>query len=106
MLLVQVTLTAIALGVAPARDETLGPNSCTRSWQRDRGHSRADGGRRAQFNQHDVVINGSAIVLGVADDLGRVNKLLVAFDDVNVVFSQTHLDSAGLKDEKVPEYPS
>lgn len=100
------TLTAIALGVAPARDETLGPNSCTRSGQRDRGHARADGGGRAQFNQHDVVINGSAIVLGVADDLGRVNKLLVAFDDFDVVFSQTHLDSAGLKDEKVPEYPT
>lgn len=97
MLLFQVTLTAIALGVAPARDEALGTSRCTRPWQGDGGHSRVDGGGGAQFNQHDVIIDGVGIVLGVADDLGRVNELLIAFNNFNVVLSQTHLDSAGLK---------
>lgn len=94
-LVFHVTLTADALGVAPAGDETLGTNICTSPWQRDSGDSRVEGGGRAQFNQHDVIIDGPGIVFGVADDLGRIDELLVALNKFDVVLSQTHLDSAG-----------
>lgn len=70
MLLLQVTLTPSTQGVPPARDEALGTSSRTGFWQRDRRHSRVEGGWRAQFNQHDVVIHSVWVVSGVADDLG------------------------------------
>ena len=106
MILFQVTLTATALGVAPARDETLGTSSCTISWQRDSGYLSVESGRLAQFNQHDVVIQGSFVETGMDDDLGCTDELLIALKDINVVCSQTHLHSAGLKGYKFSKTPT
>ena len=39
------------------------------------------------------------------DALGCADELLIALNDVNVVFSQTHLDSAGSKDDKFSKSP-
>lgn len=90
-------LTTIAHGVSPSRDEALGASSCTGTGQRNGGHASIEGGRGAQLNQHNVIVNGVCIVLGVADDLGGVDELLTTLKDLNVVFSQTHLDAAKLK---------
>lgn len=106
MILFQVTLTATALGVAPARDETLGTNSCTTCWQRDSGYLIVESGRWVQFNQHDVIIQGLSVVLGMDDDLGCFDELLIALKDLNVVCSQAHLHSAGLKGYKFSKSPT
>lgn len=102
-LLFQVTLTPDALGISPARDEALGTSSWTGFWQSDSRHSRVEGGRRAQFDQHDVVIDSVCVVSGVADDLGCIDELFSTLRDCDVVLSQTHLDSAGLKDAQFCE---
>lgn len=39
------------------------------------------------------------------DALGCADELLIALSDINVVFSQTHLDSAGSKDDKFSKSP-
>ena len=87
-------LTARAQGVAPARDEALSASSCTGAGQSHSGHSGIEGHRGSQFDQHDVVVQGPAIEVGMLDDLGRIDKLLIALEDIDVVLSQSHLDAA------------
>lgn len=86
-------LTARAQGVAPARDEALGASRCTGGGQGDGGHPGTDDCRRGELDQHDVIVQGPAVVSGVADDLGGVDELLIPLHDLNVVLSQPHLDA-------------
>lgn len=91
---VRVPLTATAQGVAPAGDDALGARGSTGTGQSQGGHPGTDDRRRREFDQQDVIVQSPAAVLGVADDLGRVDELLTTLQDVNVVFSQSHLDVA------------
>lgn len=62
------------------------------------GHSldvAVEGGRAAQFDQHDVVVQVVAVVLWVLDHLGTIDPLLSALVDSNVVLAETDLDAAG-----------
>ena len=91
---VRVPLTAAAQGVAPARDEALSARGCTGAGQSQGGHPGIDDRRRGEFDQQDVIVQSPAAVLGVADDLGCVDELLTTFHNVNVVFTEPHLDAA------------
>ena len=91
---VRVPLTATAQGVAPAGDEALGACGSTGTGQSQGGHPGIDDRRRGEFDQQDVIVQSPAAVLGVADDLGRIDELLTTLQDINVVFSQPHLDVA------------
>lgn len=88
-------LTSGAHGVAPAGDEALGAGGRAGAGQGDGGHPAADDRRRGQLDQHDVIVQGLAVVAGVADDLGGVDELLAALLLLDVVLSQPHLDAAG-----------
>ena len=87
-------LTARAQGVAPARDETLSASKCTGAGHSHSGHSGIEGHRGRELDQHDVVIEGLPIEVGVLDDLGSIDKLLIALQDFDVVLPQAHLDAA------------
>lgn len=90
----RVPLTARAQGVAPAGDEALGASGCTGGGQRYGGHPRIEDSRRGQLDEHDVIVQGPAAIFGVADDLGRVDELLIPLVDLDVVLSEPHLDAA------------
>lgn len=55
-----------------------------------------EGGGAAQLDQHDVVVQVVAVVVGVLDQLGRVNPLLGALVHIDVVLTQTDLDATGV----------
>ena len=86
-------LTARAQGVAPARDETLSACRCTGAGQSHSGHSGIEGHRGRELEQHNVVVQCLPIEVGVLDDLGSIDKLLIAPKDIDVL-SQSHLDVA------------
>lgn len=80
--------------VAPSRDQTTGARAST---ARGQGHGTdivVQGGRPAEFDHHDVVIQVAAAVFGVADDLRRVDGLLSALVHSDVVLSEMHLNAA------------
>ena len=95
-------LTTKAQGVAPARDETLSACRCTGAGQSHSGHSGIEGHRGSQLEQHNVVVQCLPIEVGVLDDLGSIDKLLIALQDVDVVLPQSHLDAAVGK-RKMPQ---
>lgn len=93
-------LTPRAAGVSPSRDQTAGSRAGT-AWGQGHGADVAvQGGGLAQLDQHDVIVQIAAVVAGVADDLSRVDELLCAFIDGNVVFTETHLDAAAERRER------
>ena len=96
-------LTSRAAGVAPSRDQTGSPGPGTDGGQGDGGDVAVEFGGAAQLDQHDVVVQVVAVVSGVTDDLGRVDELLCAFVDSNVVLTQTHLDTAADRDVAVEQ---
>ena len=87
-------LTTIAEGVAPARDEALSACRCTGSGQSNSGYLGIESHRGRELDQHDVIVEGPRIKAGVFDDLGSIDKLLIALKDIDVVLSQSHLDAA------------
>ena len=87
-------LTARAQGVAPARDEALSASSCTGAGQSHSGHSGIEGHRRRQLDQHDVIVQSLLFEFRMLDDVGSIDKLLIALQDIDVVLSQSHLDAA------------
>ena len=87
-------LTTKAQGVAPARDETLSASRCTGAGQSHSGHSGIEGHRGRELEQHNVVVQCLPIEVGVLDDLGSIDKLLIALQDFDVVLTQSHLDAA------------
>lgn len=82
-----------AHGVAPSRDCAHGASGSTAPGQSHRLHITVEGGRLAQLDQHDVIVNIPGIILWMADDTGGVDELLSSLIDRNVVLSQTHLDT-------------
>lgn len=87
-------LTSGAASVSPSRDQAVGSGTGAAGGQ---GHGldvAVEGGSLAQLDQHDVVVQGVAVVAGVADDLGGVDELLGALADGDVVLTKTHLDLA------------
>lgn len=89
-----VLLTTKAEGVPPARDEALSASRCTGGGQSYRGHSGIEAHGGSELDQHDVIVQGSCTKVWVPNALGGSDKLLIAFQEVNVVFSQPHLDAA------------
>lgn len=87
-------LTAKAQGITPARNEALSASRCTVGGQSYSGHSGIEGHRGRELDQHDVIFQGFHIKVGVLDDLGNSDKVLIALKDVDVVLSQPHLDAA------------
>lgn len=83
-----------AHGVAPAGDFAHSASGGTASWQSHRLHVLVEGGRLAQLDQHDVIVNVVGAVVGVADDTGGADKLLVTLSDPDVVLSETDLNTA------------
>lgn len=85
------SLTSRAAGVAPSRDQTVSSSTGTAGGQGDGADVAVEFGRDAQLDQHDVVVQVVAVVVGVNDDLGRVDELLCALADSNVVLAETHI---------------
>lgn len=56
-----------------------------------------EGGGATQLDQHDVVVQVVAVVIGVFDEFGSIDPLLSAFVHSNVVLTQTHLHTADKK---------
>ena len=84
-----------AHGVAPARDKTHGASGGAAGGQSHRLHKLVEGGRPAQLDEHDVIVDGVGVVVGVADDTGGADELLGSLRDPDVVLSKTHLNTAG-----------
>lgn len=80
-----VRVVASRVGVAPFRDETRGSSAGTAGRQGHRADIAVQGGGLAQLNKHDVVVQITAAVARMPDNFGRVNPLLGAFADSNVV---------------------
>lgn len=91
----QTQLTAVGRHVAPPWHQAV----LVGNWAaRGQGHGLdvvVEGGGAAQFDQHDVVVQVVAVVLGVLDQLGRVNPLLGALVHSDVVLTKTDLDTTG-----------
>lgn len=94
-------LTSRAAGVAPSRDQTAGSRAGTAGGQGHGADVAVQGGGLAQLDQHDVIVQVAAAVAGVTDDLSRVDELLCALIDSNVVLTETHLDAAAERDMRV-----
>lgn len=91
----QTQLTAVGGHVAPPGHQAV---LISRGAARGQGHSlhvAVEGGRAAQLDQHDVVVQVVAVVLRVLDHLGTVNPLLGALIDSDVVLAKTDLDTTG-----------
>lgn len=84
-----------AHGVAPARDSAHSASRGTAGGQRHGLHIAVEGGGLAQLDQHDVIVDGVAVVVRVTDDTGRADELLSVLCDSDVVLSKTHLNTAG-----------
>lgn len=54
-----------------------------------------EGGGAAQLDQHDVIVQVVAVVVGVLDEPGRVNPLLGALVHRDIVLAEAHLHAAG-----------
>jgi len=87
-------LTSRAAGVAPSRDQAAGARAGTAGRQGHGADVAVQGGGGAQLDQHDVIVQVAAVVAGMTDYLGRVDELLSALIDGNVVLTQTHLHAA------------
>lgn len=95
-----VLLTSRAAGVAPSRDQTAGARAGTAGGQGHGADVAVQGGGLAQLDQHDVIVQVAAVVAGVTDDPSRVDELLCALIDSNVVLTKTHLDAATVKEKE------
>lgn len=60
-----------------------------------------EGGGAAQLDQHDVVIQVVAVVMGVLDELGSIDPLFGALVHSNVVLTETHLHTADEKNQEI-----
>lgn len=86
-------LTATAEGVSPSRDEA---HSTRRSTARRQSHSfyiAVQGGSLAKLNEHNIIVESVAVVTGVPDDRCRANELLCSFIGIDVVLTQTQLNT-------------
>ena len=63
--------------------------------QRHRLDVAVERGGAAEFDEHDVVVQGVAVVPRVLDHLGRVHPLLRALVNGEVVLAKAHLDATG-----------
>lgn len=82
-----------AHGVAPAGDFAHGASRGTAGGQIHGLYVAVEGGRLAQLDQHEVIVNVVGAVVGVADDAGGADELLTALTDPDVVLTKTHLDA-------------
>ena len=80
-----------AHGVAPARDFAHGASGGTAGGQSHGLHGGVEGGGLAQLDQHDVVVDVVGAVVGVTDDAGRADELLVTLVHSDVVLPKTNL---------------
>ena len=92
----RVSLTG-ALGASPAGDGAHGASGGTASGQSHRLHVLVEGGGLAQLDQHDVIVDVGGAVVGVTDDTGGADELLVSLGDLDVVLSHTNLHAAKSK---------
>lgn len=93
----QTQFTAVGRCVAPTRHKAV---LVSNGAARGQSHSldiAIEGGRAAQFDQHDVVIQVVAVVLWVLNNLGSINPLLGALIHSNVVLTKTDLDTTGCR---------
>lgn len=89
------SLTAVGRCVAPSRHQTV---LISHGAARGKGHSlhvAVEGGRVAQFDQHDVVVQVVAVVIWVPDQHGSINPLLGSIIYSDVVLTKTDLDATG-----------
>lgn len=63
--------------------------------QGHRLHEAVEGGGAAQLDQHNVVVQVVAVVVGVPDEPGRLDPLLGALVHRYVVLAEAHLHTAG-----------
>lgn len=94
-----------AHGVAPARDFAHGASRSTASGQSHGPHILVDGGRLAQLDQHDVIVNVVGAVVGMADDTRGGDELLLALSDPDVVLTKTHFNASGKEKYASAEFP-
>ncbi|KAM9852074.1 uncharacterized protein ACBR49_005182 [Aulostomus maculatus] len=73
----------------------------TAGGQSNRLHKLVQDGGFTQLDQHDVILQGVAVEVGVSDDTGSPDELFTALRDSDVVLSQTHLNTT----EKVEKHP-
>lgn len=93
-------LTPIGGHVAPAGHEAVLVGHGAAGGQRHRLDEAVEGGGAAQLDQHDVVVQVVAVVVGVLDEPGRVDPLLGALVHRNVVLAQAHLYAAIKTEQK------
>ena len=77
--------------VAPAGDAAHGPVGSAGAGEGHGLHVLVNDSRLTQFHQHDVVVHGPGVVLGVPDGLGRHDVLLRALGFPDVVLAQADL---------------
>lgn len=100
-----IQLTSGAAGVAPSRDQTGRSGPATAGGQGDGADVAVELGGAAQLDQHDVVVQVVAVVVGVKDDLARADELLCALVHSNVVLAETHLETAAGRNVTVKNLP-
>ena len=83
-----------AHGVAPAGHEALGASGGTAGGQGHGLHVLVEGGGLAQLDQHDVVVDVVGAVVGVADDAGGFDELLISLSHSDVVLAHANLNTA------------
>lgn len=89
-----IQLTSGAAGVAPSGDETGRSGPAAAGGQGDGADVAVELGGAAQLDQHDVVVQVVAVVVGVKDDFAGVDELLRALVHSDVVLAETHLETA------------
>lgn len=90
----------LAHGDSPAGDSAHGIRRSTAFGQVQRLHILTESHRFAQLYQHDVIVNGGRLKLGVTNDKLRKDGLLAILIHRNVVFTQTNLYTANREREK------
>lgn len=86
-------LTATAEGISPSGDEAHCSSRSAAGGQSYSWDIAIQGGSPAKLDEHDIIVESVAVVTGVPDDRCRANELLCSFVDINVVLTQTHLNT-------------
>lgn len=94
-----VARTSSGAHVSPSRDQAAAISWCTAWRQRNSPNVGVQRGGSAQLDQHDVIVQSIAVETGMSDDLRGVDELLSALKDINVVLTQTHLDTSENRDK-------
>ena len=90
-------------GHTPSGDGACEASGGAASGQSHRLHVLVDGGRLAQLDQHDVIVDQPGLVVGVRDHVLGRNDLLVAVQPPAVVLAEDDVHFAEREGEVVTE---